>query len=61
MSSLAASIQEVGLLQPVLVREVAGEGESYELIAGERPAGGRVGGPDCRPSESWYSPGRVTS
>jgi len=36
MSSLAASIQEVGLLQPVLVREVAGEGESYELIAGER-------------------------
>jgi ParB family transcriptional regulator, chromosome partitioning protein len=36
MSSLAASIREVGLLQPVLVREVDGEGESYELIAGER-------------------------
>jgi ParB family chromosome partitioning protein len=36
MSSLAASIREVGLLQPVLVREVAGEDESYELIAGER-------------------------
>jgi ParB family chromosome partitioning protein len=36
MSSLAASIQEVGLLQPVLVREVEGEEESYELIAGER-------------------------
>ena len=36
MSALAASIQEVGLLQPVLVREVQGEGESYELIAGER-------------------------
>jgi ParB family chromosome partitioning protein len=36
MSSLAASIREVGLLQPVLVREVEGEGESYELIAGER-------------------------
>ncbi len=36
MSALAASIQEVGLLQPVLVREVPGEAESYELIAGER-------------------------
>ncbi len=36
MSALAASIREVGLLQPVLVREVEDEGESYELIAGER-------------------------
>jgi ParB family chromosome partitioning protein len=36
MSALAASIREVGLLQPVLVREVDGEEESYELIAGER-------------------------
>jgi ParB family transcriptional regulator, chromosome partitioning protein len=36
MSSLAASIREVGLLQPVLVREVDDEEESYELIAGER-------------------------
>jgi ParB family chromosome partitioning protein len=36
MSSLAASIREVGLLQPVLVREVEDEEESYELIAGER-------------------------
>jgi len=36
MSALAASIREVGLLQPVLVREVQGEDESYELIAGER-------------------------
>jgi ParB family transcriptional regulator, chromosome partitioning protein len=36
MSSLAASIREVGLLQPVLVREVEGEEASYELIAGER-------------------------
>jgi len=34
MASLAASIREVGVLQPVLVRESA-EGE-YELIAGER-------------------------
>src|SRR5580693_963375 len=36
MGSLAASIREVGLLQPVLVRELEGEEESYELIAGER-------------------------
>jgi ParB family transcriptional regulator, chromosome partitioning protein len=36
MSALAASIREVGLLQPVLVREVEGDEESYELIAGER-------------------------
>ncbi|HXW34640.1 MAG TPA: ParB/RepB/Spo0J family partition protein [Acidimicrobiales bacterium] len=34
MASLASSIRELGVLQPVLVRE-AGEGE-YELIAGER-------------------------
>lgn len=34
MASLAASIREVGVLQPVLVRET-GDGE-YELIAGER-------------------------
>lgn len=36
MASLAASIRELGVLQPVLVREVDGERESYELIAGER-------------------------
>jgi ParB family chromosome partitioning protein len=36
MSALAASIHELGVLQPVLVREVEGEEESYELIAGER-------------------------
>lgn len=36
MSALAASIRELGVLQPVLVREVEGEPESYELIAGER-------------------------
>ncbi len=34
MAALTASIRELGVLQPVLVREV-GEG-SYELIAGER-------------------------
>ena len=36
MSALAASIREVGLLQPVLVREVEGDEETYELIACER-------------------------
>jgi len=34
MSSLAASIREVGILQPLLVRDL-GEGE-FELVAGER-------------------------
>jgi ParB family chromosome partitioning protein len=36
MSSLAASIKELGVLQPVLVRAIDGADESYELIAGER-------------------------
>jgi len=36
MSSLAASIRELGVLQPILVREIEGEADSYELIAGER-------------------------
>jgi ParB family chromosome partitioning protein len=36
MASLAASIKAVGLLQPILVRELVDETESYELIAGER-------------------------
>ncbi len=36
MASLAASIREVGLLQPVLVRDLSDEPGSYELIAGER-------------------------
>jgi ParB family chromosome partitioning protein len=34
LSSLAASVRELGVLQPILVRE-AGDGE-YEIIAGER-------------------------
>jgi ParB family chromosome partitioning protein len=34
MTSLASSIREVGVLQPILVRE-AGD-DDYELIAGER-------------------------
>lgn len=45
MATLAASIREVGVLQPILVREVDEEHESYELIAGERRwrAGRRAG------------------
>src|ERR1700683_2327578 len=46
MSSLATSIKEVGLLQPVLVRELLPEeAGTYELIAGERRwrAGRRAG------------------
>lgn len=34
MAALAASIRELGVLQPVLVREL--EADEYELIAGER-------------------------
>ena len=39
ISELAASIKEVGLLQPIVVRRVDGEdgrAESYELVMGER-------------------------
>ena len=36
MAALATSIKEVGLLQPVLVRELPDEPGTYELIAGER-------------------------
>jgi ParB family chromosome partitioning protein len=37
MSSLAASIKELGVLQPVLVRQVGGDAaDEFELIAGER-------------------------
>lgn len=34
--SLTASVQEVGVLQPVLVRPAADDPERFELIAGER-------------------------
>jgi ParB family chromosome partitioning protein len=37
MASLAASIKELGILQPVLVRQIGGEAaDDFELIAGER-------------------------
>lgn len=36
LQTLAASVRELGVLQPLIVRPVEGEGELYELIAGER-------------------------
>jgi ParB family chromosome partitioning protein len=36
LEELAASIRHHGLLQPILVRPVAGETDAYEIIAGER-------------------------
>jgi ParB family chromosome partitioning protein len=37
MASLASSIKELGVLQPILVRQSGGDGEDeFELIAGER-------------------------
>ncbi len=36
LEELAGSIRQHGLLQPILVRAIAGETEAYEIIAGER-------------------------
>lgn len=36
LAELVASIREVGVLQPIVVRTIAGETEQYELIMGER-------------------------
>jgi len=36
IASLAASIRELGVLQPILVRPTGDEGDAFELIAGER-------------------------
>jgi ParB family chromosome partitioning protein len=36
LDELAASINEVGVLQPILVREVASSPNEFELVAGER-------------------------
>ena len=36
IASLAASIRELGVLQPILVRPLGDEGDAFELIAGER-------------------------
>jgi ParB family chromosome partitioning protein len=33
---LVESVKEFGLLQPILVRPVAGQADSYEIVAGER-------------------------
>jgi len=36
MDALVDSVKEYGLLQPILVRPVAGQTDSYEIVAGER-------------------------
>jgi ParB family chromosome partitioning protein len=36
MDALVDSVKEFGLLQPILVRPVAGQADSYEIVAGER-------------------------
>jgi ParB family chromosome partitioning protein len=36
MAELVHSVREIGVLQPVVVRPVAGEADRYELIMGER-------------------------
>jgi len=36
LQTLASSVRELGVLQPIIVRPVEGEPEHYELIAGER-------------------------
>ena len=36
LRTLAASLMELGVLQPIIVRPVDGEPDKYELIAGER-------------------------
>ena len=36
LEELAASIEENGLLQPLLVRPIGGDSDRYELVAGER-------------------------
>src|SRR5271169_167550 len=36
LESLAASVREIGILQPLIVRPIEGSPDEYELIAGER-------------------------
>ncbi len=36
MEALAASVGDVGVLQPILARPVGGDGETFEIVAGER-------------------------
>ena len=36
MDALVDSVKEFGLLQPILVRPVAGQADAYEIVAGER-------------------------
>ena len=42
IEELAVSIRERGLVQPLVVRPVRGEHESYEIVAGERRRQGKL-------------------
>ena len=57
MSALAASIRELGILQPVLVKELPGKPTpmSSSPVNG---GGGPRGGPGSRPSPCWRRPKR---
>lgn len=44
LGSLAQTIRQVGILEPLVVRPLSGQADQYELIAGER----RWGGPPSR-------------
>jgi len=36
IASLEASIRELGIIQPILVRQIEGEPQNFEIVAGER-------------------------
>jgi ParB family chromosome partitioning protein len=36
LEELASSIKERGIIQPIVVRALAGQGDAYEIVAGER-------------------------
>jgi ParB family transcriptional regulator, chromosome partitioning protein len=36
LNDLVASVKDKGVLQPILVRPIAGQADSYEIVAGER-------------------------
>ena len=58
LDALAQSIREKGIIQPLLVRPLAGEEAAFELIAGERrwnatsPPVSTCGSPSNRDSEA---------
>ena len=58
LEELKISIQEVGFLQPIVVRR-AGDGEQYELVMGERRwRAAQAVGRDDHPGDRAGHPGR---